>query len=641
MGFTPDFLDEIRNRLPVSEIVGRKVRLVRKGREHTGLCPFHNEKTPSFTVNDDKAFYHCFGCGAHGDVINFVLETEGLSFPETIERLAGQAGLEIPEYTPEDKQRSKVKKTLYDVMEAVAHWFESQLMAQIGSEGRAYIKKRGLTKQTVQKFRLGYSPNDKSALKQAMLARPEFSEEMLIEAGMLIKPDDGGESYDRFRGRIMFPITDRQGRVVAFGGRAMSPNAKAKYLNSPETPLFHKGRLLYNLSGARKAAFDKGRLLVAEGYMDVIALAQAGFPEAVAPLGTAVTEDQIREMWRLAPEPMMCFDGDKAGQRAAVRVVERTLGLLKPGYSLRFVYLPDGEDPDSFVAGQGSAAFETLLNEGVPLAHVLWNELIGNVNFDTPEQRAGLEQKISRILAEVKDPKIRGYYESDFGQRLKKLFGGEFVPEIDLHEQAISKGNRENQQGNWRVQPYKKKGWGSQNTEKSIGIPKKTAIVQAKEFSTLDRKRLIILSVLEHPWLLDRHEEQFAMFDFESEELDKVRNEIIRIASRDSDLESESLRHQLLENGLGQAIEIISKQGVLTARKFIGLTSSKEEAEETWLHTLQLFQLEKLEQDIAMLGSKEMNEEDYARLQALIEELSILKEQQSASLKDLSVPEDK
>lgn len=629
MGFTPDFLDEIRNRLPVSDIVGRKVRLIRKGREHTGLCPFHNEKSPSFTVNDDKAFYHCFGCGAHGDVINFVLETEGLSFPETVERLAGQAGLQIPEYTPEDKQRSKIKKTLYDVMEAVAHWFESQLMAQIGTEGRAYIQKRGLTKQTVQKFRLGYSPNDKSALKLAMLARPEFSEEMLIESGMLIKPDDGGESYDRFRGRIMFPITDRQGRVVAFGGRAMSSNVKAKYLNSPETPLFHKGRLLYNLSGARKAAFEKGRLLVAEGYMDVIALAQAGFPEAVAPLGTAVTEDQIREMWRLAPEPMMCFDGDKAGQRAAIRVVERSLGLLKPGHSLRFVYLPDGEDPDSFVAGQGSEAFEKLLNEGLPLAKVLWAELVGNVDFDTPEQRAGLEQKISRILAEIKDAKIRGYYESDFGKRLKKLFGGEFVPEIDLHERSISGRNRENHQEKWKTNSYKNNSGGRKSTQNSIGNLTNTEIGKSTDSSTKGRERLIILTVLEHPWLIERHEEQFATFEFESVELDKVRNEIIGIASRDSDLEKESLRHQLIKSGLGQVIEIIFRQGVLTAQNFIGPESSKEETEETWLHFMELFQLEKLEQDIAILGSKDLNEEDYARLQAL-------KEEHSASLRKLS-----
>jgi len=640
MGFTPDFLDEIRNRLPTSEVVGRKVRLTRKGREFTGLCPFHNEKTPSFTVNDDKAFYHCFGCGAHGDVIKFVLETEGLTFPETVERLAGQAGLQILDYSPEDKLRSRVRKTLYDVVEVAAHWFESQLVAQAGAEGRSYIQTRGLSQETVQKFRLGFAPGDRTALKQAMLARSEITEDMLIEAGMLIKPEDGGESYDRFRGRIMFPITDRQGRVVAFGGRALSKNAKAKYLNSPETPLFHKGRLLYNLSGARKQAFEKGRLLVAEGYMDVIALAQAGFPEAVAPLGTAVTEDQIREMWRLTPEPFMCFDGDKAGQRAAIRVVERSLNLLKPGHSLRFVYLPEGEDPDSFVKDKGSKAFEKLISEGQPLAHVLWREMIEGVAFDTPEQRAGLEQKISRILIEIKDAKIRGYYESDFGRRLKKLFGSDFVPEINLHEGVVSRQNRENQKHSRNNRTYQNKRYGYKGGEKSIGNPQKTVILQASKISALDRKRLIILSVLEHPWLLEQHEEQFAIFDFESEELDKVRNEIIRIASRDSNLERESLRHQLLKNGLGQAIEIISRQGVLTAQEFIGLKSSKEETEETWLHVLQLFQMEKLEQDIALLGSKEMNEEDYARLQALIEEKSQLKEQQSASLKNLSVSEE-
>ena len=620
MGFTPDFLDEIRNRLPASEIVGRKVRLTRKGREFSGLCPFHNEKTPSFTVNDDKAFYHCFGCGAHGDVINFVLETEGLSFPETIERLAAQAGLEIPEYSPEDKKRSQVKKTLFDVMEAAAHWFESQLKAQIGTEGRNYIQKRGLSKDTVQKFRLGFAPSDKTSLKQAMLARSDITEHMLVEAGMLIKPEDGGESYDRFRHRIMFPITDRQGRVVAFGGRALSSQAKAKYLNSPETPLFHKGRLLYNLSGARKAAFEKGRLLIAEGYMDVIALDQAGFPEAVAPLGTAVTEDQIREMWRLAPEPLMCFDGDKPGQRAAIRVVERSLSLLKPGHSLRFVYLPEGEDPDSFVNGQGREAFEKLLDAGLPLAQVLWTELINGTKIDTPEQRAGLEQKLGKILSDIEDDKIRGYYESDFQKKLQKLFGGDFVPEINLHHQDNFHKEKENHQLKGRNVRFENSDFKHKPSEKSIGDLKKTTIGSSQESSTIDRERLIILTVLEHPWLLLRHEELFATFEFESVELDKVRNEIIRIASRDSDLEKESLRHHLIKNGMGQAREIIFRQGVLTAQKFIGLNSSKEETEETWLHLLEAFHLNKLEQDIALLESTDLSEEDFARLQALKEE---------------------
>lgn len=629
MGFTPDFLDEIRNRLSVSDVVGSKVRLARKGREHTGLCPFHNEKTPSFTVNDEKGFYHCFGCGAHGDVINFTLETEGLSFPETVERLAGQAGLEIPEYSPQDQKKAKVKKTLYDVMEAATHWFESQLMAQVGSEGRDYIKKRGLTKETVKKFRLGFSPNSKTSLKEAMLARDEITEEMLIEAGMLIKPDDGGESYDRFRHRIMFPIMDRQGRVVAFGGRALSSQVKAKYLNSPETPLFHKGRLLYNLSGARKAAFEKGRLLIAEGYMDVIALSQAGFPEGVAPLGTAVTEDQIREMWRLSPEPMMCFDGDKAGQRAAIRVVERSLPLLKPGHSLKFVYLPEGEDPDSYVAGQGARAFENLLSEGKPLASVLWEELISGGDHNTPEQRAGLEINIARVLNDIQDQKIRGYYESDFGRRLKKLFGSEFVPDINLHDQHSNNQNKENQQKNWNKSNYQKRGFNKGKEEKSFGNLNKTKIGKSSNSSLLDRERLIILTVLEHPWLLERHEEQFATFEFESEELDKVRNEIIRIASRDSDLEKDRLRHQLLKAGLGQAREIIFKQGVLTTQKFTGSKSSREDTEETWKHSIDLSQLAKLELEIATLGSKDLNEEDYARLQAL-------KEEHSASLKRLT-----
>lgn len=631
MGFTPDFLDEIRNRLPVSDVIGRKVRLVRKGREFSGLCPFHNEKTPSFTVNDDKAFYHCFGCGAHGDVINFVLETEGLSFPETVERLAGQAGLQMPEYSPEDKQRSKVKKTLYDVMEAAAHWFESQLVSQAGLEGKKYIQKRGLNKDTIKKFRLGFAANNRTALKMAMLARPEITEEMLIEGGLLIKPDDGGESYDRFRHRVMFPITDRQGRVVGFGGRALSDHAKAKYLNSPETPLYHKGRLLYNLSGARKAAYEKGRVLVGEGYMDVIGLSQAGFDEAVAPLGTAVTEDQIRELWRLAPEPMMCFDGDKAGQRAAVRVVERTLPLLKPGHSLKFVYLPDGEDPDSFVAGQGARAFEKLLSEGRPLAQLLWNEMINNVEFDTPEQRAGLEQKIAKTLSEIKDQTIRGYYESDFQKRLKKHFGDDYVPIINLHENIENSYYKENQQEKRRKPFNKKNKFQLKDEKESIGELKKTMIGKSLKSSTLDGERLIILTVIEHPWLLHDHEETFAMFNFESVELDKVRNEIIRIASRYTDLDKERLRIHLVKKGLGQAIEIIFKQGVLTAQKFIGPKSSKEETEGSWLHLFALFHIEKLEQDIKMLGSNELNEEDYTRLQAL-------KNEHSASIENLSMP---
>ena len=357
--------------------------------------------------------------------------------------------------------------------------------------------------------------------------------------------------------------------------------------------------------------------------MDVIALAQAGFSEAVAPLGTAVTEDQIKEMWRLTAEPMMCFDGDKAGQRAATRVVERSLSLLKPGYSLRFVYLPEGEDPDSFVAGQGAEAFEKLLNEGSSLAEVLWIELVSKTKFETPEQRAGLEQKISQTLAEIKDPKVRGYYESDFKKRLKKLFGSEFVPEINLHQRPQSEWEKENQKAVWKKSAPNKIRFSNDEVEKNIGNLNKTKIGKTKGISLKDRERLVILTVLEHPWLLEGHEEQFATFEFESLELDKVRNEIIRIASRETDLENETLRHHLLENGLGQVVNTIFKQGVLTTQKFIGKNSSAADTEETWLHSIELFQIEKIEKEIAILGSKDLNEEEFARLQALLNEQSI------------------
>ena len=302
MAFPAHFIDEVRNRVGLADVVGRRVKLTRKGREHAGLCPFHNEKTPSFTLNEDKGFYHCFGCGKHGSVFDFVMETEGLNFPEAVEKLAAEAGLQVPEQSPEAAQRAKVQAGLYDVMEMAADWFANRLLAEAGSQARGYLRERGVGKQAMEHFQLGYAPESRSALKQHMMTR-EITDEQLIEAGLVIKPEDGGDSYDRFRNRLMFPISDRRGRVIAFGGRALS-EAKAKYLNSPETPLFHKGSVLYNLSAARAALRDDGQVIVAEGYMDVIALHEGGFPYAVAPLGTAVTETQLTELWRATPEPV-------------------------------------------------------------------------------------------------------------------------------------------------------------------------------------------------------------------------------------------------------------------------------------------------------------------------------------------------
>ncbi|MDE0335400.1 MAG: DNA primase, partial [Defluviicoccus sp.] len=350
MAIAPDFLDEIRARVGLGDVIARHVSLRRAGRELTGLCPFHNEKTPSFTVSEEKGFFHCFGCGAHGDVIGFVMRQEGLSFPEAVERLAGEAGLEVPKATPEEREAAKRAATLHEVMERACRFFEDELRGPRGVDARSYLARRGIDEETRARFRLGYAPDSKTALRNAVMDAAH-SEALLVEAGLLIRPDSG-TPYDRFRGRVIFPIADRRGRVIAFGGRILG-EGKPKYLNSPDTPLFSKGRVLYGMATAREAAHRNARVIVTEGYTDVIALNRAGFAESVAPLGTALTETHLHALWRMAPEPVLCFDGDDAGKRAAYRAAERAVPLLEPGRSLQFVTLPAGQDPDSVLAEGG------------------------------------------------------------------------------------------------------------------------------------------------------------------------------------------------------------------------------------------------------------------------------------------------
>ena len=420
MAFPPQFLDELRARLPVSEVVGKKVRLTRKGREHLGLCPFHNEKTPSFTVNDDKAFYHCFGCGQHGDVISFAMETEGLSFPEAIERLAAQAGLEVPQSSPEERARAKVRATLYDVVEQVCAWYEEQLAQPGGRAGYDYLRGRGFSDETIAQFRLGFAPDGRGRLLQVMESRGVRLDQ-LVEAGLLKIPEGGGDPRDYFFNRVMFPINDSRGRVIAFGGRILG-EGQPKYLNSPETPLFHKGRSLYNFTMAREASREAGTVIVAEGYTDVIALAQAGLPNAVAPLGTALTEDQMRLLWRVADEPVLCFDGDNAGARAALRAAERALPLLQPGKTLRFMALPAGEDPDSLIKARGADGFRSLLAGAHQLVDVIWKAEVSAGKHDTPERKADLDRRINARLAQIEDPGVKHHYQETLRQRLRDLF---------------------------------------------------------------------------------------------------------------------------------------------------------------------------------------------------------------------------
>ena len=392
MAFPPAFLDEIRARVPLAAVVGRRVKLARKGREHSGLCPFHNEKTPSFTVNEDKGFFHCFGCGAHGDVIGFAMRIDHLSFPEAVERLAAEAGMEVPAPTPGEREKAKRAVSLLDAVEAACSFYEKELRAASGRKGLDYLRGRGLDDTAMARFRLGWAPDSRDALKRA-LAAAGIPQALAVEAGLLIAPEGGGEPYDRFRGRVIFPIADRRGRIIAFGGRTLG-DGQPKYLNSPDTPLFHKGETLYGLSLAREAAASAGTLIVAEGYMDVIALARAGFANSVAPLGTALTEGQIALLWRITPEPIVCLDGDAAGRRAALRAAERALPLLKPGLSLRFAHLPPPEDPDSLIASRGREAMAAVLEGARPLSVLLWEAALASHPADTPERRALLEHDL-------------------------------------------------------------------------------------------------------------------------------------------------------------------------------------------------------------------------------------------------------
>ncbi len=394
MALPPGFIDELRGRISLSGLIGRSVRLVRRGREFVGLCPFHHEKTPSFYVVEDKAFFHCFGCGAHGDVIGFVMRADNLDFIEAVEKLAGEVGLPVPQATPQERERAQRQKTLLEATEAAAAFYEAQLWAPAGGRAREYLQARGVDPATIRRFRLGWAPEDRQALRRRLAA--DFPDAMLIEAGLMRPAGEAGETSDYFRARVMFPIGDRAGRIIAFGGRVLG-DGQPKYLNSPDSALFEKGRVLFGWSAARAGDMQNAEagepgVIVTEGYMDVIALHRAGFAEAVASLGTALTEFQLQGLWRLAPEPILCFDGDAAGRRAALRALHRALPLLRPGYSLRFATLPAGEDPDSIIRAAGRPAFEQVLAGARPLADVLWEFEVRGSPRDTPERLAGISR---------------------------------------------------------------------------------------------------------------------------------------------------------------------------------------------------------------------------------------------------------
>jgi DNA primase len=417
VSLSPQFLDELRARTSLSTVIGRTVKLQKAGREWKAPCPFHKEKTPSFYVNDEKSFYHCFGCGVHGDAIRWLTDARGLPFMDAVKELAEAAGMEVPAADPRAQEKAERATGLYDVMEAAQHWFEEQLGGLEGAQARAYLETRGISDTTRRRFGFGYAPDTRGKLRVALR---DFGNDRLIEAGLLIAPDDEREPYDRFRGRLMFPIRDRRGRVIAFSARILGAG-EPKYLNSPDTPLFDKGRTLFNIDKAAPASREAKRVIVVEGQMDAIALDQAGFGEAVAPLGTAVTETQLGLLWRLAPAPLFCFDGDSAGQKAAVRALLRALPHVGPGRSLSFVTLPAGKDPDDIIRSEGREAMKALLAAPQSLVDRLWGHELKAEPLATPEERAGLRQRLSDHVASIQDPHVRDQYRMELFGRFNAL----------------------------------------------------------------------------------------------------------------------------------------------------------------------------------------------------------------------------
>lgn len=549
MSFTTRFLDDIRARIGLADVIGKSVKLTRKGREHSGLCPFHNEKTPSFTVNEEKGFYHCFGCGAHGDILSFVMNTQGLSFPEAVERLASDAGLEIPEETPADRRAAEKRASLYDVVEAAAQWFQQQLRSTAGRNALNYLRERGVSDEAIAQFRLGYAPDVKGALEEA-LSKKNIKPEQLFEPGLLRQPDDGRAPYAFFRDRIIFPIMDRRGRVIAFGGRLMGDAKAAKYLNSPESPLFDKGRTLYNMSNARKAAHESNEVIVTEGYMDVIALSDAGIHAAVAPLGTAMTEDQLRELWRLGPEPIMCFDGDAAGQKAAGRAAVRALPELRPGKSLRFAIMPPGEDPDSLIKSQGNKAFLQLLQGAKPLSDMIWDMEFNIRPVNTPERRADFEQRLFAQVKSIGDGAVQEHYRTAFKER-------------------IWSSTRRTKTANGKTSRFNLRG--SQNMARDV--LSSTTALRAKR----RKQQAILATIVNHPPLRDEFDEALTIFEFDPD-LDKLRQQLQNVFAETWDLDLDGIRSHFEKSGSAIALNGVLDRQVLLHAPFARHDASLEDA---------------------------------------------------------------
>jgi DNA primase len=595
MRFPPTLLDEIRARLPVSQVVGRRVQLKRAGREYKGLSPFKTERTPSFTVNDQKGFYHCFATGEHGDIFTFLMKTEGLDFPEAVERLAQEAGVPMPKAGPRDAAAEDQRTRLYQLLAASAAFFERQLAGPQGQVARQYLARRGLNAEGIARFKLGYAPKGRSALKEH-LAQAGFTAADMAASGMLIAGNDIPVSYDRFYHRIMFPIADMKGRTIAFGGRALDPEAAAKYLNSPETPLFHKGANLYNAHNARGPAHDKGRIVVVEGYMDVIAMALAGFPETVAPLGTALTDDQIKLLWRMANEPTLCFDGDAAGHKAAFRAVETVLPHLKPGFSLQFVFLDNGLDPDDFVRQHGSDAMRHMLEDKAQaLFDVLMKreESLGPPAV-TPEQQAALEARLKRLVGNIADPDVKARYSQELRETLRAKsikLARALAPAAGRRRPDFAGKRRDNTQPDWRVRER------ASERARLGGLPRAATLqngaprsngLSDQAASMPPREILLVGALLNHPWLIESHCEAIAELKLTSASLQRLKEGLLTLLSDGVPLDHASVRTHLSASGLESVTAAVERALTHTSDRFARPEAAAGEAEAGWRHAVAL-----------------------------------------------------
>ncbi|MGH1404544.1 MAG: DNA primase [Alphaproteobacteria bacterium] len=568
MSVSPRFLDELRNRLSLSEIIGRRVRVTRAGREFKACCPFHHEKTPSFTINDDKQFYHCFGCGAHGDVIKFVMEHDNIGFMDALESLAAEAGMQVPKPTPQEAEKFKQEKDLYQLLEDATAFFEATLQQPQNHDALSYLLERGLSKETLAEFRVGFAPDDGQALRKFLLERG-YSDKDMIKVGVLKPSTRGGDPYVFFRDRVIFPVPDRRGRTVAFGGRILPEHLRPpqrsdfkppKYINSSETVLFHKGKMLYGEPTARRAAAEGMPVILVEGYMDVIACAQAGIRGALAPMGTAVTEEQILSMWQMITDfnkvSVLCFDGDNAGRKAAQRVCDRALPLLAPGKSVSFAFMPEGEDPDSLIKSSGVKGLQKIISHATPLFDFIWNTHVQGKDFRTPEMRAGVIRLLENEVARVSDKDVQVHYRALLKDKVSQTF---FARKSFGYNKSRQNYNQ-NRGGMVPPRPSRPK-----NHTRGL-FP-----------------RVLLAALINHPHIFDGVEETLASVLFNVSELENIRQTVMGFLSENPQAQHENVIEYLENAGYAQEIGDICRESVYVHASFCSPSAKEEDVQSKWL----------------------------------------------------------